>query len=278
MPPLDQPVLFIGAGAMGSAIIRGAIEAGTLDERRLCIADPAAERREGFSHAFSTGGEAADWFASADPDDRGVIVLAVKPQTLGAVQRELQRRLAGSRRIVITILAGAHSDTVRAALGGTVRIIRVMPNLPASVRRGISAIALGAGAREGDQQVAIALLGDVGETIEIPERLMDAFTAVAGSGPAYLFYLAEGMLHAAVRLGFEQDVAERIVRATIEGSSGMLAATKTTPSELRARVTSKGGTTAAAMAVFEEARTLETIVAAIRAARDRGAELAREVE
>src|SRR5690606_24070097 len=141
----------------------------------------------------------------------------------------------------------------------------------------ISAIALGAGAREGDQAIARQLMGGVGETIEIPERQMDAFTAVAGSGPAYLFYLAEGMLHAAVRLGFEQAVAMRIVMATLEGASAMLGASEVSPAELRARVTSKGGTTAAAMEVFDDARTLETIVAAIRAARDRGAELAREV-
>jgi pyrroline-5-carboxylate reductase len=167
---------------------------------------------------------------------------------------------------------------VRAALGGTVRIVRAMPNLPASVRRGVSAVALGAGARAADVEVAHALLGGVGETIEIPERQMDAFTAVAGSGPAYVFYLAEGMLHAAVRLGFDQEMAQRIVGATIEGAAAMLAASDHAPAELRARVTSKGGTTAAAMRILEDARTLETIVTAIRAARDRGAELAREVE
>jgi pyrroline-5-carboxylate reductase len=278
MAAIAEPVLFIGAGAMGSAIIRGALEAGILDERRLVVAEPVEGRRAGYSHAFATASEAADWFSRTDPDDRGLIVLAVKPQTLGAIERELQRRLAGSRRIVVTILAGASSDSVRQALGGTVRIIRVMPNLPAGVRRGITAISVGAGARPGDQKIAERLLRGVGETIEIPERLMDAFTAVAGSGPAYLFYLAEGMLHAAVRLGFEQDVATRIVAQTLDGASAMLKAAEVSPAELRARVTSKGGTTAAAMAVFEEAKTLETIVTAIRAARDRGAELAREVE
>lgn len=278
MAAIAEPVLFIGAGAMGSAIIRGALEAGILDERRLVVADPVEGRRAGYSHAFATATEAADWFSRTDPDDRGLIVLAVKPQTLGAIERELQRRLAGSRRIVITILAGASSDSVRQALGGTVRIIRVMPNLPAGLRRGITAISVGAGARAGDQKIAERLLRGVGETIEIPERLMDAFTAVAGSGPAYLFYLAEGMLHAAVRLGFDQEVAAKIVATTLDGASAMLKASEVSPAELRARVTSKGGTTAAAMAVFEEARTLETIVTAIRAARDRGAELAREVE
>ncbi|MFG0284155.1 MAG: pyrroline-5-carboxylate reductase family protein, partial [Phycisphaerales bacterium JB039] len=165
----------------------------------------------------------------------------------------------------------------REVLGGTVRGIRVRPNRPAQGQRGISASARGAGAGAGDESIASALLEGVGETVEIPERLMDAFTAVAGSGPAYLFYLAEGMLNAAVRIGFEQEVADRIVRATIAGASALLEASEEPASELRARVTSKGGTTAAALAIFDEARTQETIIAAIRAARDRGAELAREV-
>ncbi|MFG0283133.1 MAG: pyrroline-5-carboxylate reductase family protein, partial [Phycisphaerales bacterium JB039] len=154
MRQLKQPVLFIGAGSMGSAILRGALEAGTLDARRLAVADPDADRRAGYANAFAASAEAIDWLIQHDPEDRGIIVLAIKPQSLRAVAREIRPQLEGSQRLVITILAGAPSETVRDVLGGTVRVIRVMPNLPAQVQRGISAIARGAGAGAGDESIA----------------------------------------------------------------------------------------------------------------------------
>ena len=149
-----------------------------------------------------------------------------------------------------------------------------MPNLPAQLGEGATAIALGAGAKPGDEKLAIELFGAVGPVVvEVAEDLIDAFTAVAGSGPAYVFYLAQAMTKAAVELGFTSSQADQIVRQTIIGSAAMLRTRSESPQDLRAAVTSKGGTTAAATAVLDEAQVIDTFVRALTAARDRGREL-----
>jgi len=281
--PVSPPLAVIGGGNMAQAILAGFRAAAPTHAFAAAVAEPDAAkhpRLAPLADAVVPDGPAAlRWLREREtPDLPGQVLLAVKPQSLPGVAAEWRPHL-DRRRVVISILAGTPTRTIRDLLGPNAAVVRAMPNLPARIRQGATAICLGDGAAPGDDDFALALFRGIGPLVlRIDESLMDAFTAVAGSGPAYLFYLAEGMLHAAVRLGFEQEVALRIVTATLDGASAMLSAAEVSPAELRARVTSKGGTTAAAMAVFEEARTLETIVTAIRAARDRGAELAREVE
>ena len=163
---------------------------------------------------------------------------------------------------------------VRSALGGRARVIRVMPNTPAQLRRGVSAIAIGEGASEDDAQFAVALFESVGEVVRVDESMIDAFTALAGSGPAYVFYLAEAMMRAGVEIGFDEATADRIVRGTIAGSAALLSdSTDRKPIDLRAAVTSKGGTTFAATQSLDASGAMDAIVRAIIAARDRGREL-----
>ena len=275
------PLLVIGAGSMAQAIISGATAAGALEADRVCVVDPNPEKLQQFPHGFSELAQGLDWLDAGDnatgrPTDKGQILLAVKPQHLATLTQQasgLREKLTG--RIVISILAGSPSARIVSALGGGVRVIRIMPNSPVKVGRGLAALCAGDGVTRSDLTLATTLFSSVGEVIQIDERQMDAFTAVAGSGPAYLFLLAEAMLSAAVRMGFEQREAERIIRATILGSAELLSRSTETAAALRHGVTSPGGTTAAAIDVFDRAGFIETVIEALRAARDRGAELSR---
>ena len=275
---IGLPMAFVGCGNMASALIRGGIGAGVLEAGGVVAADPDAGKRAAIGgvgvHAASNACEAVAWLeAHEDAPGAGQVVLAVKPQMLADAAADLGRALT-RRRVVVSILAGTPSGKVRGALGDHAAVVRAMPNTPAGVGRGMSAICVGEGAAEGDMRAAEALLGAVGDVVRIDERLMDAFTAVVGSGPAYVFYLAEAMARAAEDVGFDAETAVRIVRQTVAGAGELLASSGDTPAVLRAAVTSKGGTTAAATAVLDDEQVMDAIVSAIAAARDRGRELA----
>jgi pyrroline-5-carboxylate reductase len=197
-------------------------------------------------------------------------MLAVKPQVFDVVAPALHARV--DHRVVMSIMAGVGTERIGRALGD-VRVIRLMPNTPARVGKGITAICLGAGARPGDDALARSIFEAVGVVEPIDESLMNAFTAIAGSGPAYVFYLAEAMTRAGVAIGFDESTAARIVRATIAGAGALLDASDEDPGALRAAVTSKGGTTAAAIGMLDERDVMDAVVEAGRAARDRGREL-----
>lgn len=266
----------IGGGNMGRAIAAGAVAVGDFDRFVVADTDPAARAQiEGTTVA--TPAEVIEWLESReDPRDPAPLVLAVKPQSLAGVAREIRGAFDDRSRVVISVLAGTPGEKVRALLGPGARVVRAMPNLPAAVRQGCTAICLSAGAHAGDEDFAVELFRGIGPTVvRIREDLMDAFTGVVGSGPAYVFYLAEAMTRAAVEMGFDPATADRIVRATVFGSGVMVRDDERTPAALRSAVTSKGGTTAAATAVLDGAGVMEAVVRAIAAARDRGRELAK---
>lgn len=270
----ETPVAFIGGGNMARAILEGARRAGALGERWV-VAEPDEGRRGDFAHGVASAGEALDRLEAmeASPGE-GQLVLAVKPQVLGAVAEEIGARVAsGPSRVVVSILAGMPSGRIRGLLGEPARVVRVMPNLALQIGRGMSAVCLGEGGREGDEARATELLEGAGRVVTIRESLMDAFTGIAGSGPAYVFYLAEGMMEAAVELGFTREEALLIVRETIAGAGELMASVPEHPHELRASVTSRGGTTAAATRVFDESGLMDIVGRAVKAARHRGAEL-----
>lgn len=266
---------------MASAIVRGGLAAGVVDARALAIVEPDASKRAAFEAlGVRTFPDAAGicgaggWLADVEPTPgAGQVLLAVKPQSAWAVAAEVRSAFARNRRVVISILAGTHSARLRELLGEAAAVVRVMPNTPARVGRGMSGVALGAGAATGDEAFAVRLFGGVGDVVRIDEELMDAFTAVAGSGPAYVFALAEGMVRGAVEAGFDRELALRIVRGTVAGAGELLARAPESPGALREAVTSKGGTTAAALEVFSSADLVGTVARAILAARDRGREL-----
>ncbi len=274
-------LVVIGGGNMGKAIVVGGVNAGILSPQRVCVADPAAEKRARFGalgvQVVATTWDAVTWLGSnaSRPED-GQVLLAIKPQSLVACAEEIkQLRGAISGRIVISILAGASSSRVRECLGDDIHVIRAMPNLPAAIGKGVTALCVGAGASTGDAAFARKLFAGIGPAVvDLEESMMDAFTAVAGSGPAYLFYLAESMVQGAMRVGFSHADALKIVRGTLAGSAAMLEQSADEPSDLRAAVTSKGGTTEAALKVLNSKTVLQDFADAIEAARDRGRELA----
>ena len=272
------PLAIVGGGNMAQAIVRGGLDSSILTLSQVAVAEPEPERRDVFRawgvRAVKTPEELATWLRAHEPPDKlGNVLLAVKPQNLAAAGAQYARLLAGPRRVVISILAGTPTHRVQQALGSHLAVVRVMTNTPAQVRKAATAVALGAGARSGDDELAIEVFGALGNVVQIDESLMDAFTAVAGSGPAYVFYLTEAMTKAAIEVGFDPKTAAVISRWTVAGSAALLGATDQAPEALRAAVTSKGGTTAAATAVLDGCEVMDAFIRAITAARDRGSEL-----
>lgn len=278
-------IAVIGGGVMGRAIIEGGVRAGVLRAEAVGVAEPDPGRRGWFEAMGCVVGESAGEVVGAC-DRRGAqagvvesaaIVLAVKPQMFESVGEELGPVVrAGGERHVVSIMAGVRAGRIAERLGERARVVRAMPNTPGRIGQGVTGIAAGPGATEADVAMASRLFAALGPVVErIEESLMDAFTAVAGSGPAYLFYLAEAMERAARAVGFEPAMARRVVGQTLRGAAGLLEneAGADDPAVLRAAVTSKGGTTAAAIASLEAAGVMEAWVGAIVSARDRGREL-----
>lgn len=263
-------IVFIGAGNMAEALVRGLLAAGVARAEEVWVTDIAPVRLEHFRTRYGVGG-GSDNAAAARMAD--TLVLAVKPQQLAAVCAELAGALARDP-LVISIAAGIPTARIEQWLGGAARVVRAMPNTPALIGAGVTAIAPGRHATDADLDRAQHLLGAAGTVVRVPESAMDAVTAVSGSGPAYVFYLAEAMREAAARLGLAPEVADALVRRTILGAGRLLEAEAATPpEELRRRVTSKGGTTEAAIGALEERRVREAFVAAIAAAAARAKEL-----
>ena len=264
--------LFIGAGNMAMAIASGGIRSGVIAAQNIAAVDPSAGPSPDLPAVFGSVSEASGWLS--DSGDGVGLVLAVKPQMFKAVAESWRGLLdAGPSRLVVSILAGTTAESIAQGLGAHARVVRVMPNTPIRLGLGMSAIAPGPGATAEDLDRGARLFGSIGPTMRIAEGLMDAFTGIAGSGPAYVFYLAEAMVEAAEQLGFDRAQALLLARQTVMGSGALLGGSPETPRALRAAVTSKGGTTAAATDTLDDAGVQDAFVRAIHAARHRGAEL-----
>lgn len=257
----------IGAGNMAEALLRGALAAKLLKPKQVTASDPSPERRrlfEGMKVAVTHDNREA--VRSAD-----VVVLAVKPQQLGAVLADVADLAEG--KLFVSIVAGAPASRIHGALRTGARIVRTMPNTPLLVGMGATAIAAGPGATPEDLALARALFGASGVVLELPEPLIDAVTAVSGSGPAYFFYLAEAMIAAARAEGLPEADASKLVAATLRGAGELLAKSGEAPEVLRRKVTSPGGTTAAAVEVLDSAGVGGKMVEAVRRAAARSRQL-----
>ncbi len=261
-------LLFIGAGNMAEAIVNGLVTGKAPFACRAVDLDPA--RLEFFSRSYGVGGS-QDLPAEVSRAD--IVLLATKPQQALGVLASIAPAWS-QEKLLVSICAGLRSDKLEAALGSGARVVRVMPNTPSLVGLGAAALSRGAGAGEADLEVAAAILASTGITVTVPESDMDAVTAVSGSGPAYVFYLAEAMLAGAAELGLDPATAGALVSQTIEGAGRMLRQTGLPADELRRRVTSKGGTTAAAVAVLDQHFVRQHIQDALEAAAKRSRELA----
>lgn len=260
-------VAIIGVGAMGEALVSGLLAAGWASpEIALCVrrqerADELA-RRTGCVVTFDPV-EAAS--------GRQLVVVAVKPRDVAAVLETLSGQV-GAGQTVLSLAAGVTTATYEEGLGD-VPVIRAMPNTPALVRRGVTGIAAGRYAGPGHLEAAQEILGAVGTVRVMDEALLDAVTAVSGTGPAYVFLMAEALTEAAMREGLPRDIAESFVNQTIRGAGHLLTDTFKSPAQLRYEVTSPGGTTAAAMHVLEERGFRALVEDAVRAAAIRAGEL-----
>jgi len=257
----------IGGGTMGQALLGGLLTQGVL-RRSLCVSDPdpAIRRRLRRQFRLDAINDNAALVRAAD-----VVILAVKPQQVGEVIAQIAPKLS-SRQLVISIAAGIPLRWLQARLPGAA-VIRVMPNLPATVGYGFAAIALGKKATARHRAITLAIFGAVGQVAELPERQLDAITAVSGSGPAYVFFLVQAWEAAAASLKLPPAVAARAIRQTLEGSVRLLDAAEVPAEALIRRVASKGGTTEAALKVLAKRRVATSIEEAIRAAARRSKEL-----
>jgi pyrroline-5-carboxylate reductase len=265
-------ITFIGGGNMASAMIGGLIKQG-LAPAALNIIEMAAGVREQLESRFKVKTAATIDAASVRGD---CVILAVKPQQM----RDVARSLAGLLRdqLVITIAAGIRVADLSRWLGGYARIVRVMPNTPALALAGISGLFAAPAASAADRKVAERILGAVGATVWfISEKDLDAVTAVSGSGPAYVFYFIEALERAACELGLEKVAARRLALETFAGAVKLVADSGEAPATLRARVTSKGGTTERALLALEADRVTDAIVRAVRSAAERSRELGDEL-
>ncbi len=261
----------MGGGVMAESIVRGGIAAGVLAASDLIVCEPLPERRAIFG---AMGVRTTALHHEAAPPNWPLLV-AVKPQSFAELARQLRPHLGDQSRLIISILAGTTSSTILAGLGAANRIVRVMPNTAARVGLSASVIASGPNSNVDDLQRVELLFTAIGSTVRIDEAMMDAATAVVGSGPAYVYLLAQAMIEGARAVGFDPVTADLLVRQTIRGAAGMLSERESpAPEVLRSRVTSKGGTTAAAIDVLERSGMPGAIRQAVVAARDRAAELA----
>ncbi len=258
----------IGCGNMGAALIRGMTKSRFVAGSRIIAWD--SDRAKLKAIARSCGLEAAR--SNADVAAAHVLLLAVKPQQMEQVLQEIRPQLR-HRPLIISIAAGISTRWIERRVGGSVPVVRVMPNTPALVGAGISAIAGGRRATPSMLKITEQIFQGVGEVIRVPEKWINAVTAISGSGPAYFFFLMEQMIRAGVRLGLSQEVAHRLVVETAEGAAVLAKTVGADPKVLRAKVTSKGGTTEAAFKLFDKRRLDRTLHEGIQAAARRAKEL-----
>jgi len=261
-------IAIVGGGMLGETILAGLIRSGVSADHLVVVerrAERVVELRE--RHGV-TAGSSAETVAAAD-----TVFLVVKPQDMSAVLVDLAPHLRPDA-LVISLAAGITVDFIEARLAEGTPVVRVMPNTPAQVGQCMAVVSPGNNSNELHLGRAEALMGSVGRVVRQPEALMDAVTAVSGSGPAYVFFVVEAMIDAGVELGLSPEIATELVVQTVLGAATMLHETGEHPSVLRRQVTSPGGTTAAALRQFEELDVHGAFVRAMTAARDRSIELA----
>ncbi len=268
---MTQRIAFIGGGNMARSLIGGLVARGTAPAD-LHVSEPAEALRAALAQDFGITPHAGN-AAAADAAD--VWLLAVKPQVLRGVCEELAATAQARRPLVVSIAAGIRTGQIARWLGGGVAVVRAMPNTPALLGCGATGLFANADVDAAQRASAQALLDAAGISVWIDdEDRMDAVTAVSGSGPAYVFLLAEAMQAAAVAQGLPPDTARALVIRTILGAARMLDASDEPAATLRQRVTSPGGTTQAALDTFEAGGFRDLVHDAIAAAARRGAELA----
>ena len=266
----DKKIAIIGAGNMGEALISGLIVSGSSKPKSIICTDVREARLEEIKTEYGVR-TMVDNVEAVDASD--IIVYAVKPQIIGAVLKETAEKLDMSK-LVISIAAGVPMAAIESCLNKDLRLIRVMPNIPAAVKEAASAIAAGGHATEEDVDLAMEIFNSVGKSVFIKENyLMDAITGLSGSGPAYIFLIVDALADAGVKMGLAREEALFLSTQTVLGAAKLLMETREHPGQLKDKVTSPGGTAIAGLATLEEGGLRTTLIHAVEAATNRSKEL-----
>jgi pyrroline-5-carboxylate reductase len=267
----DHSIGFIGAGNMAEALIRGLVRGGHVAAERITASGPRAERREELAKHYGIATTADN---RAIASSAGVIVLSVKPQILDRVLREIGDQIK-SGTLVISIAAGVDTETIERMVADSVHVVRAMPNTPALVGAGATAIAAGKHASDDDLATAKAIFQAVGITVTLDESHLDAVTGLSGSGPAYIFLILEALSDAGVKVGLSRRNAQLLAAQTVMGSAKMLLETDEHVGRLKDMVTSPGGTAIAGLHTLEQGGLRTTLINAVETATKRAKELGR---
>jgi len=270
----SQTIAFIGAGNMARSLISGLIQDG-FSPQKLWASDPDTERCAELAHEFGIQTTADNHTAVATA---ATVVLAVKPQLLKGVAGELAPAFADGQTLILSIAAGIRSETLAQWLGETTPIVRTMPNTPALIQCGATALFARPGVSTDQRDTAESIMRSTGLTVWIDdENDLDTVTALSGSGPAYYFLFMEAMENAATSLGLDDDTARLLTLQTALGAARMALESSEDPASLRQRVTSPGGTTERALQVMEQGGLREILREALEAAKNRAHELDAEL-
>jgi len=266
----QTPIAFIGGGNMAGALVGGLVRGGT-PPGRIVVIEPVEAQRDKLHQAHGVVAQAA---ADARLAAAGTVVWAVKPQLFAEAAAPCAAFVGGA--LHLSVMAGIRSGAIVRATGAE-RVVRAMPNTPALIGAGIAGLFARPAVTAADRAAVETVLAPTGESLwVVQEADLDAVTALSGSGPAYVFFFIEAMMQAATDMGLDAAQGRRLALATFHGATALARASDEPPATLRERVTSKGGTTAAALAALESAGVKPAIVAAVRAAQARARELGDE--
>lgn len=254
----------VGGGRMGEALVKWMLDGGLVRPDQLVVVEVSADRRVELAGRFT------DVAITDNPVSARSVILATKPGDAPAAMRAIGA--AGAER-VLSIAAGVTLEVLEECVGPEVSVIRAMPNTPALVGQGAAAIAAGSSVPVEDMSWAETIFRTVGTVVQLPESQLDAVTGLSGSGPAYVFLLAEAMIEAGVLQGLSRQVSTELTLQTILGAARLLNEAEAGPEELRAAVTSPGGTTAAGLLEFERGAFRATVMGAVAAATGRAREM-----
>ncbi len=263
---------FIGAGNMATALIKGLIQSGAYAQDQLQVSDSQAEALKMIADQFDVKCHSSN---NELVRESSVVVLAVKPQIMKDVLEGVKEEIRDDH-LLISIAAGIPLKTIKDLIGRDIPLIRVMPNTPALVRKGMSALAGGKEANPGHMEIGKRIFDAVGATVEVEEAMMDAVTAISGSGPGYVFRMMECMVNAGAAVGMENETSLNLVIQTFLGAAHMAKESEHSLSMLREMVTSPGGTTAAGLAMFDKMGLENIFGNAVDAAYRRSLELGKE--
>jgi pyrroline-5-carboxylate reductase len=265
----SSPIAFIGGGNMASALIGGLVRAGR-PVASILVVEPFEPQREKLARDFGLHARPA---ADATLQQAGTVVWAVKPQSFAEAAAACRGLLADA--LQLSVMAGVLSDSLVQA-SGSARVVRAMPNTPALIGQGIAGLYARPEVSADERAQVEALFAPTGQSLWVEhEADLDAVTALSGSGPAYVFYVIEAMMEAGTQMGLSAEQSRRLAQATFAGAAALAQASPLSPAELRAQVTSKGGTTHAAISSLDDSGVQAAFVKALQAARRRAEELGR---